>query len=128
MLLLPFESQAQINQEAPGMGGSPPAWGTPSADEEPDEDSPSMWSREPAWSNDEPNWDANDNPWQQDNWQRNGNGHEEAPITPNNGFEPDPGDPIPIDGGLGLLLAAGAGYAAHRLRSKEDDGEDAPLP
>ena len=43
-----------------------------------------------------------------------------------------PGDPnkVPIDGGLGLLLVAGAGYAAHRLRKKEDDtdADDAPLP
>jgi hypothetical protein len=43
-----------------------------------------------------------------------------------------PSDPnkVPVDGGLAWLLAAGAGYAAHRLRKKEDDADsdDAPLP
>ena len=34
---------------------------------------------------------------------------------------PNPGDPpaIPVDGGLGILLAAGLGYGAKRLRKKK---------
>ena len=38
---------------------------------------------------------------------------------------------IPVDGGLSLLALAGAGYAAHKLRRRDDeDGEedDAPMP
>jgi len=31
---------------------------------------------------------------------------------------PPPPPPVPIDGGLSLLALAGAGYAAHRLRSR----------
>lgn len=33
---------------------------------------------------------------------------------------PDDPDPIPVGGGLGWLVLAGAGYAVHRLR--RDDG------
>lgn len=41
-----------------------------------------------------------------------------------------PNDPnkVPIDGGLGLLLVAGAGYAAHRLRKGKDDPNDDVMP
>lgn len=41
---------------------------------------------------------------------------------------PPPGPPtqqVPIDGGLGLLAVAGAGYAVSRLRRKDDEDEDA---
>ena len=33
---------------------------------------------------------------------------------------PPPPPPVPVDGGLGLLALAGAGYAAHRLRRREE--------
>ncbi len=33
---------------------------------------------------------------------------------------PDPG-PLPVDGGLSLLLAAGAAYGARRLRRRKSD-------
>ena len=40
---------------------------------------------------------------------------------------PPPGDvPVPVDGGLALLAAAGAGYAVRRLSEEEEDGEDEP--
>lgn len=54
--------------------------------------------------------------------------HEKSSVGMNAPTNPNDPNKVPIDGGLGLLLVAGAGYAAHRLRSKEDDGEDAPLP
>lgn len=41
-----------------------------------------------------------------------------APGTPN-----DP-NKVPVNGGLGLLLAAGLGYGAHRLRTRSGDSED----
>ena len=44
--------------------------------------------------------------------------------TDMNSFTPDPPDDpsrIPVDGGLTLLALAGAGYAARRLRSREEE-------
>jgi len=37
-----------------------------------------------------------------------------------------PGDPnqVPVDGGLALLAAAGAGYAVRKLNEDEEDDED----
>ncbi|HMZ45317.1 MAG TPA: hypothetical protein PLU36_00795 [Chitinophagaceae bacterium] len=40
------------------------------------------------------------------------------PVIAQDNF-PDPEDDIPIDGGLTLLLAAGAGYGAKKLRDKK---------
>ena len=40
-----------------------------------------------------------------------------APTTAAGPDLPDVPDPVPVDGGLGLLLLAGAGYAVRRLRS-----------
>ncbi|HMZ45410.1 MAG TPA: hypothetical protein PLU36_01275 [Chitinophagaceae bacterium] len=39
------------------------------------------------------------------------------PVIAQDNF-PEPEDDIPIDGGLTLLLAAGAGYGAKKLREK----------
>lgn len=39
------------------------------------------------------------------------------PVMAQDNF-PDPEDDIPIDGGLTLLLAAGAGYGAKKLKNK----------
>ncbi len=53
----------------------------------------------------------------------------ENDVSPN-ATGPDPPDPpsrIPVDGGLALLAAAGAGYAARKLSQEEDDDEE-PLP
>lgn len=33
---------------------------------------------------------------------------------------PTPPPPVPVDGGLGLLALAGAGFAARKLRKKND--------
>jgi len=33
-------------------------------------------------------------------------------------------DQVPVDGGLALLAAAGAGYAVRKLNEDEDDEED----
>lgn len=42
---------------------------------------------------------------------------------------PNAPETIPVDGGLGLLAAAGAGYALHRLRRDgEADGEGEATP
>ncbi len=41
--------------------------------------------------------------------------------TPSNPEDPGPG--VPIDGGLSLLLAAGVGYGANRLRKMRKKGE-----
>ena len=37
---------------------------------------------------------------------------------------PPGGEPIPVDGGLALLAAAGAGYAVRKLNEDEEDDED----
>lgn len=34
------------------------------------------------------------------------------------------GDPVPVDGGVALLAAAGAGYAVRKLNEGEDDDEE----
>ena len=41
-----------------------------------------------------------------------------------------PGDPpqVPVDGGLSLLALAGAGYAARKLRNRDDEGESDDMP
>lgn len=41
-----------------------------------------------------------------------------------------PGDPeqVPVDGGLSLLVLAGAGYAARKLRDRNDEGESDGIP
>ncbi len=49
-----------------------------------------------------------------------------APDPPSPPAPADPTeDPIPLDGGITLLAAAGAGYALHRLRKRGEDDEDA---
>ncbi|HNE92620.1 MAG TPA: hypothetical protein PKZ66_00740 [Chitinophagaceae bacterium] len=45
------------------------------------------------------------------------------PVIAQDNF-PDPEDDIPIDGGLTLLLAAGAGYGAKKLRDKKRKMEE----
>lgn len=35
------------------------------------------------------------------------------------GFTPPPPDPIPVDGGVGFLIAAGLGYGLKRMRKKK---------
>lgn len=37
---------------------------------------------------------------------------------------PNGPDQVPVDGGLALLAAAGAGYAVRKLNEDEDDEED----
>ena len=93
-------------------------------------DAPSLWdgpeiTRE-SNSTDTPSWGRSS--WEEGHYSfgdRN-----DGVIQNLDGFEPNDPDPIPVNGGLGLLLVAGAGYAAHRLRKKEDDtdADDAPLP
>jgi len=39
---------------------------------------------------------------------------------------PPGGEPVPVDGGLALLAAAGAGYAVRKLNQDEDEDEDEP--
>ena len=43
---------------------------------------------------------------------------------------PGPPNQVPVDGGLSLLALVGAGYAAHKLRRRDEDDndEDAPMP
>jgi len=33
---------------------------------------------------------------------------------------------VPVDGGVALLAAAGAGYAVRKLREEDDDEDDEP--
>jgi hypothetical protein len=40
------------------------------------------------------------------------------PVLAQDGFG-DPGDDVPVDGGLTLLAAAGIGYGAKKLRDKK---------
>ncbi|MEN8122365.1 MAG: hypothetical protein ABFS35_18615 [Bacteroidota bacterium] len=40
---------------------------------------------------------------------------------------PPPPVPIPIDGGLGILLAAGVGYAAKKLHSNKKNSKNPPV-
>ena len=48
-----------------------------------------------------------------------------APMPPNPGTGDPGGTPaIPIDGGLSLLAAAGAGYAVNRLRKRRSVSEN----
>ncbi len=45
-----------------------------------------------------------------------------VPPPPDPGGENPSGDPgVPVDGGLSLLLAAGLGYGANRLRKKREE-------
>jgi len=39
---------------------------------------------------------------------------------------PPGGEPIPVDGGLALLAAAGAGYAVRKLGESDEDEEELP--
>lgn len=41
-------------------------------------------------------------------------------VAPQNGFHPSP-DPIPVDGGLGFLIAAGGAYAIRTLRANASE-------
>ncbi len=103
-----------------GFSGGVPEWAAPR------ETPPGTWSpevRHPSEGGrgyDIPRWGGESNQEVGTNMEPPG-----LPNTPNK---------VPIDGGLGLLLAAGAGYAVHRLRKKEDDtdtddiDDDAPLP
>lgn len=55
-----------------------------------------------------------------------GSGSEADPIT---NAPPPPGPPtrVPVDGGLALLAAAGAGYAVRKLRKDTSDDVDEPV-
>ena len=37
-------------------------------------------------------------------------------------------DEVPVDGGLGLLVLAGAGYAARKLRNRKNEDESDDMP
>lgn len=75
-----------------------------------------------------PDWAAPSDPGSSSSWGSAGEVGDGVQMD-NVGLPDDP-NKVPIDGGLAWLLAAGAGYAAHRLRKKEDDtdADDAPLP
>jgi len=45
------------------------------------------------------------------------------PVKAQDDFDP-PDDDIPVDGGLSLLLAAGVGYGAKKLRDNKKKKED----
>jgi len=47
----------------------------------------------------------------------------EDDVLPEDIFDGPGPAPVPIDGGLGLLGAAGAAYALNRLRKRRDQGE-----
>ena len=82
-----------------------------------------------------PDWAAPSNSRSQDRRFREGSGggsdassmegtSVDGSMRPN---APPPGDvPVPVDGGLALLAAAGAGYAVRRLRKEEDGEPDLP--
>ncbi|HHP7238615.1 PID-CTERM protein-sorting domain-containing protein [Longibacter sp.] len=61
-------------------------------------------------------------------WAEPGNSKQAITPPPNTPDDPPdlPGDPpqIPVDGGLGFLALAGAGYAVSRLRKRGDDSDD----
>ena len=40
----------------------------------------------------------------------------------------DPPPPIPVDGGVSLLALVGAGYAARKLRNRNDEDESDDMP
>ena len=44
------------------------------------------------------------------------------------GLPDDPTQDVPVDGGLGLLVLAGAGYAARKLRNRDDEDESDDMP
>lgn len=82
-----------------------------------------------------PEWAAPHDHWAPSSSPSGRNGVDGSDIQPHAGNPGGglPGDGsrnIPVDGGLAWLLAAGAGYAAHRLRKKDGDADadDAPLP
>ncbi len=117
----PWERHVSLDRdnaspEDSGASGGVPDWAapheTPTGPWTPDASNPT----EPESGYDIPRW--NDAERRGDGAEMNG---VDMPNDPNK---------IPVDGGLGLLLVAGAGYAAHRLRKKEDDtdADDAPLP
>jgi hypothetical protein len=47
--------------------------------------------------------------------------------SPNDTPPPPPIEQVPVDGGLALLAAAGAGYAVRRLRKSESGETDEPV-
>jgi len=113
----PFGMEQPAEHEGgSGFSGRVPEWATPR------ETPPGTWSpdiRNPSESKsgyDIPRWENAP--------------HEESSVGMNAPTNPNDPNKVPVDGGLGLLLAAGAGYAAHRLRKKEGDtdADDAPLP
>ena len=60
-------------------------------------------------------------------WAEPGNAKQAIPPpdnTPNDTPPPPPIDQVPVDGGLGFLALAGAGYAVSRLRKRGDDSDD----
>jgi hypothetical protein len=60
-------------------------------------------------------------------WAEPGNSKQAIPPpdnTPNDTPPPPPIDQVPVDGGLGFLALAGAGYAVSRLRKRGDDSDD----
>lgn len=108
--------QPAEHESGSGFSGGVPKWAAPR------ETPPGTWSpdvRNPSGSKSEydiPRW---------------GNApHEESSVGMNAPTNPNDPNKVPIDGGLGLLMVAGVGYAAHRLRKKEGDTDtdDAPLP
>ena len=102
-----------------------------------DQDDASDWG-EPSWEQEAPpvedrhaddpsstrlpDW-ADSGSFEADDTDRYDFGDEVQPHAPP---PPPPADPVPVDGGLSLLVLAGAGYAAHKLRRREegDDSED----
>jgi hypothetical protein len=60
-------------------------------------------------------------------WAEPGNSKQAIPPpgnTPNDTPPPPPIDQVPVDGGLGFLALAGAGYAVSRLRKNGGDSDD----
>jgi len=58
-------------------------------------------------------------------WAEPGNSKQAVPPPDNTPNAPPPGgEPVPVDGGLGLLALAGAGYAVSRLRKNGGDSDD----
>ena len=94
------------------------AWGESSWDNDPSIDDPR--TDDPA-STRVPDW-ADSGSFDADGADRYDFGDEIQPHAP----PPPPApDPVPVDGGLSLLVLAGAGYAAHKLRRRDDEeGED----
>jgi len=95
-------------------------------------DAPQERSTSESTSPNLPDWAAPSNSRISDPQRQELSVGEEFGSSPNGSMEtnsappPPPREQVPVDGGLALLAAAGAGYAVRRLNDEEDEEDESP--